>query len=75
MEIVKQRRLQIVTSPGVNEPGDFTQLAECVRSLDASIDVAVLRDEPPEMASDFAKAVPTLTLSPAPLRRCVFRPS
>jgi hypothetical protein len=65
---VKERRLCVVANPGVNDPADFTLLAELVGSIDGTIDVAVCIDGLGQRGRDATSSLPTLTFSPGPLQ-------
>ena len=63
-----RRVLLLVSNPGVNSQADFEQLAEWIAALEPELAVFVVNDA---RAADLAAKVPdlpTLTVSPGPLR-------
>ncbi len=66
------RALILVTNPGVNSAEDFLELAEWISALDPETVVHVVSDVAGADAAAKVPDLPTLTVSPAPLRR--FRP-
>lgn len=63
------RLLNLITSPHVNTPEDFAELAGWVREASPETAVYVLPDEAGADVAAGAPDVPTLTVSPAPVRR------
>ncbi|HEY4158808.1 MAG TPA: hypothetical protein VGM29_11950 [Polyangiaceae bacterium] len=62
------RVLNLVTNPAVNTQADFDELADAIRSLDAQVLVQVLPDSAEADTRAGALELPTVTVSPGPLR-------
>jgi hypothetical protein len=67
-----RRVLHLVTNPQINTLADFQELAQWISELDAQIAVFVLPDAALADAAAGVPDLPTLTVSPGPLR--CFRP-
>ena len=63
------RLLNLVTNPHVNTPEDFAELAQWIREVSPETAVLVVPDEVRSDVAAGAPDVPTLTVSPAPVRR------
>lgn len=63
------RLLNLVTNPHVNTPEDFAELAQWVREVAPETAVCVLPDEAGADLTTGAPDLPTLSISPAPVRR------
>ena len=67
-----RRALNLVSNPAANSLADFQELADWIAALDGDIAVHVLLDEREADRGAGVPDVPTITVSPGPLRR--FRP-
>src|SRR6478735_8311067 len=65
---VFRRVLFLVSNPSVNTPADFEELAEWARELDSELAVYLVSDAKDADLSNVPD-LPTITVSPAPLRR------
>ncbi len=63
------RALILVTNPAVNATGDFLEIADWISALDRETIVRVVPDVAGADALPDAPDLPTVTVSPAPLRR------
>lgn len=67
-----RRALILISNPAVNTPADFAELARWISEASPETAVFVLPDAPGADALAGVPELPTLTVSPAPVRR--FRP-
>jgi hypothetical protein len=63
------RALILVTNPAVNATSDFLEIADWISELDPEVTVRVLPDVAGADAASELPDIPTVTVSPAPLRR------
>lgn len=67
-----RRVLNLVSNPDVNSAADFQELAEWIAAIDPEIAVFAVPDAPHADVTAGAPDLPTVTISPGPLR--AFRP-